>query len=56
MTSSQREGDAYHVQLMSYLNKLASETLFNNYFLSDYYIAPAVAIDRNRLRIGVVGF
>ena len=54
MKSAQREGDSYQVQLMQYLNKVASPTIFLTFFESEYYTAPATAVaNENNFRVGI---
>jgi hypothetical protein len=54
MQAGQREGDAYQVQLMEYLNQTASTSIFNTYFTSTYYTAPYISRpDYNDYRRGV---
>jgi hypothetical protein len=57
MKSCQREGDAYQLQLMQYLNKVASAEVFDTFFGSDYYKPPATSrTDPNDNRAGVCAF
>jgi hypothetical protein len=53
----ERAGDSYLLQLKEDLNKKASAELFNTYYTSDLYEAPATEKQNpNDNRIGIVGF
>lgn len=50
-------GDNYQVQLMSYLNSKASETVFTTFFNSEFYTNPTTTVeDPNTNRKGIVSF
>ena len=54
--SARRDGDAYHVELLSHLNKKASSNLFKKYFESEHYKPIVVPVDGNDHRNGIVRF
>lgn len=52
-----RDGNAYLSKAKTYLNSLASEEVFHDYFLSSYYQNPATAIsDPNDCITGIYAF
>jgi hypothetical protein len=56
MNSAQREGDAYHVQLMNYVNRTASPEVFETFYDSEFYKPPTTQrIEPNDSRNGVCG-
>jgi hypothetical protein len=56
LNSSMRDGDAYQVQLIQYLNKTASLEVFETFYNSEFYKPPTTQrIEPNDSRNGVCG-